>query len=280
MPERTEDLSDLPERPHSAFAGSLADLAKVLQEESREEVKEAEIPAEEEVEVVDAVVDPLGEPPPGMDIDPDDPRYFFIRDKNGHRVRRKRGTIADPSWWTEERRREQSERVKAMIKEGTFGGHMSRRKTKPFQQLVAERAQERADDIIRTLEGMIFNQSKDKRLQLEGIRELGKFEAWAVANAREDEKEFRAMTNQQLDERLLTILGEAIGLDFTVVDAAEEDIDPDVCPDCVGEARVMERMLLDEGASEEMVVRMTARARCSLHRDLGQIGAAGRDNGS
>ena len=125
-----------------------------------------------------------------------------------------------------------------------------------------------------------FITDKDKRLQLEGIRELGKFEAWAVANAREDEKEFRAMTNQQLDERLLTILGEAIGFDFTVVDAAEEDIDPDVCPDCVGEARVMERMLLDEGASEEMVVRMTARARCPLHRDLGQIGAAGRDNGS
>jgi hypothetical protein len=190
-------------------------------------------------------------------------------------------TFASPEYWTPERRKEQAERAKRMIVEGKFGSAngFHRRKTKPFQEIVAEKAQARADEIVTQLEAMIFSQSKDKRLQLEAIRELAKFETWAVQNSREDEREFRAMTNQQLDERLLMILGESLGLDLSVIEgtSVEEDalqLASGECSDCAIERQTLGKMLRDENAPEEMIERLVARSSCPEHRDLSLIGAA------
>lgn len=122
-------------------------------------------------------------------------------------------------YWTEERREEQRQRMRDLMAQGRVGGQngFHRRKTKPFQQIAAEHAQSRAEEYIQKLDDMIFGQSKDKRLQLEAIREFMKMETWAVQNAREDEREFRAMTNDQLDSRLLELLGEALGIDLTEI---------------------------------------------------------------
>lgn len=149
---------------------------------------------------------------------PEDPE----RAKDG----RKLGGATNPrfskEYWTEERRQEQSERAKEMIKSGTFGAKngFHRRKTKSFQEIATEHAQQRADEMVKKLDAMIFDQQKDKRLQLEAMREYMKMETWTHQNAREDEKLYRSMTNQQLDSALLDVLGEALGLDLSgIVDA-------------------------------------------------------------
>lgn len=162
---------------------------------------------------------------------------------------RKLGGATNPrfskEYWTEERRREQSERAKQMIAEGRFGAAngFHRRKTKKYQEVAAEHAQARADDLIAKLDEIIFTPGKrvNAQDQLRAIEMYMKMEDWAVKNSREDEKEFRSMTNEQLNGRLLEVLGEAMGLDLAgIVDAevveeivaelpapAEEDDDGD-----------------------------------------------------
>ena len=63
---------------------------------------------------------------------------------------------------------------------------------------------------------------------VEAIRELAKMEQWSTQNSREAEKEFRAMTNQQLDAALLGIFGDALGVDFSEIveaDVVEDDVE-------------------------------------------------------
>lgn len=143
---------------------------------------------------------------------------------------RKLGGATNPrftsEYWTPERREEQRQKIKQLMAEGKVGGQngFHRRKTKKFQEIAAEAAQKRADEIVGRLMAMIFGQNGDKRLQLEAIRELAKFEDWSVKNSREDEKAFRSMTNAQLDTALVEMMGEALGLDLSTLGDAEGEV--------------------------------------------------------
>lgn len=126
---------------------------------------------------------------------------------------------------TDEEREQARQNAKDMIAAGKFGAAngFHRRKTKRFQEIAAEHAREKADVIVDRLDAML--NSQDKRIQLEAIREYRAMEDWSVKNSREDEKELRKLTNDQLDERLLEMMGEAMGVDFTLSDDDIQDVE-------------------------------------------------------
>jgi hypothetical protein len=130
--------------------------------------------------------------------------------------RNEKGQFTRDGYWSEERREAQREIARKMIAEGRFGGQngFHRRKSKKFQEILAERAVEKANTFEQKLDAMIA-QSRDKRLQLEAIREYRQMEEWATKNAREEERDYRDMTHDQLNTRLLEIMSEAMGLDMT-----------------------------------------------------------------
>ena len=213
-------------------------------------------------------------------------------------------------FWTPERREAQRQRAKEMIREGKFGAAngFHRRKTKRFQEIAAEHAQSKAEEIIQKLDAMIFSQHKDKRLQLEAIREYMKMEDWAVKNSREDEREFRAMTNDQLDGRLLEMLGEALGLDLEGIidaDVVEEEplelvaangngYDPmqtelggdrlrtsssDGCERCEMDRAEMATLLQQNGIGDDEMQVMLDLTRCVKHRVLSAVVAVEGEDG-
>jgi hypothetical protein len=186
------------------------------------------------------------------------------------------------TYWTPARREEQRQKMLQLHVEGRAGGQngFHRRRTKKFQEIAAEHAQEKADEIIEKLDAMIFGQHKDKRLQLEGIREYMRMEDWAVKNAREDEKEFRKLSGTQLDKRLLELMGDALGVDFS---AFGEVVDAEVVPDdgppriepppsfdcyaCDAEKDRVVELMRDSGVSDpDLLARTASLAACPEHR--------------
>lgn len=210
---------------------------------------------------------------------------------------RKLGGCTTPEYhaefWTEERREEQRQRAKAAIAAGTFGAAngFHRRKTKRFQEIAAEHAQERADQLVRKLDDIIHH-SKSPEAVLRAIEMYAKFEDWAVKNSREDEKEFRKLTGDQLNARLLETIGEAMGIDFgayleaqaevTDADVVEDGDEPYVagitCERCDADAREMTALLRERGVeSEDLLARTRALARCVEHRVAAAVDVAEED---
>lgn len=253
---------------------------------------------------------------PAEDLQPqpdaDFPRSSFgsrhaVLDKNGETLRGFTTEEHHSEFWTAERRAAQSRKAKELMAQGKFGGQngFHRRRTKKFQELAAEHAQEKAERIIEKLDAMI-DQPKDKRLQLEAIREYMKMEAWSVQNARDDEKDFKKLSGKELDSRLLSLMGEALGIDFSqfveafaqpitdaeVVDGHElttgetayDPMDTELggdrlragaemkaaaeCEACQEERGRVIDLLRDSGVEDDELISLTAvRARCEDHRE-------------
>lgn len=136
----------------------------------------------------------------------------------------------DSSNWTEERRQAQRQRMQRLMAEGRVGGQngFGRKRIKKIQEFIAENYQQQPDLIIARLDGML-NQQKDKRLQLEAIREIFKAEEWATKNIREEERFYREMNEDELQSHLLEMMGEALGLDLTGITLS--DLEADVVED-------------------------------------------------
>ena len=147
----------------------------------------------------------------------------------------KKGTPEYDAAFTPEYREQRRQEVQRLIAEGKFGGKngFHRRKTKKAHEILAERAQAHADELWEVLIGNV-RQKKDRHLQLKAIEQILGTENWSVKNSREEEKDLRGMTNAQLDERLLDILGEGLGLDLTALREAmntEQVTDAEVVED-------------------------------------------------
>lgn len=184
-------------------------------------------------------------------------------------------------FWTDERREAQRQKMLQLHAEGKMGGQngFHRRRTKKAQEILAEKTQAKADEIWEKLWAMI-QQSKDKRLQLEAIRELAKMEDWAVKNSREDEKEFRNLSGAQLNALLLERMGDALGVDFgsflqqpvdgeVVAESYEiPAVTHDPCEACDEERDRVVDLMRDAGVTDlELLLRSGAAARCHEHRE-------------
>lgn len=206
-------------------------------------------------------------------------RRHAVIDKDGKQLRGFTTESFHETHWTPERKEEQRQKMLALHAAGKAGGQhgFHRRRAKKAQEILAERFQEEADKIWQRLEAML-DQPKDKRLQLEAIRELAKFEEWSTKNAREDEKELRKLSGAQLDTRLLEMMGEALGIDFS---AFKGDFEPIIEGQLVGEQPQLEEscegcdeerdrvadLLRQSGIEDDELVAVTAgRARCEGHR--------------
>lgn len=200
-----------------------------------------------------------------------------VLDKDGKQLRGFTKESFHESHWTPARREEQRQKMLALHAAGKAGGQngFHKRRSKKFQEIVAEMAQERAEEIWRELESMIFDQTKDKRLKLEAIRDLARYEEFAVKNSREDEKELRKLSGAQLDVRLLEMVGEAMGIDFTAfaqdmqqpaINGTCTDVEP--CEACDAEGARVVQLLRDSGVEDDELIEITAsRARCEDHRE-------------
>lgn len=238
----------------------------------------------------------------------------IARGKDGRRLGGATNPRFTSEYWTPERREEQSRRAREAIAAGTFGAAngFHRRKTRKFQEIAAEHAQEKAEEIIQRLDAIIFNPNKHTNAQdiLRAIEMYGKFEDWSVKNSREDEKAFRSMTNEQLEARLLETLGEAMGLDLAgVFDVEGEVVSEEVialpapdrydpmnaelggdrlraladlaeCEECDRDRSVMEQMLRDAGVDDEEVLQETlSSTRCVRHRVMAAVAEADEATG-
>jgi hypothetical protein len=132
-------------------------------------------------------------------------------------------------YWTEERRQEQREKMLALRANGMTGG---RKRAKKAQEIVAEHYQEQAEVIIAKLDGML-SQNRSRELQLAAIDRIFRAEEWATKNARDEERHFKDMGESELEQYLIGMVGEALGLDLSlgegdVVDGTvvEDDYDP------------------------------------------------------
>lgn len=199
-------------------------------------------------------------------------------DKNGQPRRGFTDPEFQKSYWTPERREEQRQRALTAQAEGKWGGGAGfhRKRTKKAQEILAEKFQNEADQIWNKVWAMI-EQSKDKRLQLEAIRELMKMEDWSVKNAREDVKEFRKLSGAQLDDRLLELMGDSLGLDFSqfkaqqqipeVIDGVATELEP--CEDCTEAMQAVAGMLRDSGIQDDdLVIATASKARCDEHKEI------------
>lgn len=204
-------------------------------------------------------------------------RRQLTLDKNGQPRRGFTDPEFQKDYWTPERREEQRQRALEQQAAGKWGGGAGyhRRRTKKAQEILAEKFQEQADVIWNKLWAMI-EQSGNKNLQLAAIDRLAQFEDWAVKNAREDVKEFRKLSGQQLDERLLELMGESLGLDFSqfkeqmqnpVIEGHATELDP--CESCTEAMQDVAAVLRDSGIrDDELVIATASRARCDEHKEI------------
>ena len=121
-------------------------------------------------------------------------------------------------YWTAERREQQRQKMLALIAAGKAGPGFGRKRAKKAQEIVAEHYQEQAEVIIQKLDGML-SQNRSKELQLAAIDRIFRAEEWATKNARDEEKHFKDMGEVELEAYLVGMVGEALGLDISGMDA-------------------------------------------------------------
>jgi hypothetical protein len=132
--------------------------------------------------------------------------------------------------WTDEERQIQSERAKALVAQGKFGGqHHGRRKKAPAYAVIAAEAQRNGREMARTLVD-IARHGDTQKLQMDAIKMLTDMELKAQQNRREEEEHLMSLPRDELQRQVLQRLAQLTGEDYDIdlgPDAVEDDADDD-----------------------------------------------------
>jgi hypothetical protein len=144
-----------------------------------------------------------------------------------------------PGWWTPERnaamwpaerRQRQREQARRLHAKGRLGGAENGRKGAAARQrkvdeearlvheAVAALGRQKANEIVAKLDDML--RSDSPRVQLAAIGQIFAAEAWVARHGLDADDDLAAMSEDELDAELATVLSDFLGIDFCGVGGA------------------------------------------------------------
>jgi DNA primase len=149
---------------------------------------------------------------------------------------------------------DRSERAKAMVKAGLFGGAGRGQGRKPKNRTASEQVAELATQEARSIKRAFSDglRSKNERTRLLAAKDLLAEERREIER-RDYEAELRVMSHAELEAKLLEILSEELGLDLSELMDEDRVVDAEVVEDDQASDTKIESALAELGEKTENV---------------------------